>query len=110
VTERNCRCTARRFELSSTAGHIEKMLKPFTQAGTNAQITQEGVGLSIAKGLIAARAGTFTLTSQLGQGTTVRLTFLRVPEGVGGSGDGSCLFNPRAAGAQGRFQVVEQFK
>jgi Amt family ammonium transporter len=63
------------------ADQIEKVLEPFTQAGNDPKVAQEGagLGLAIAKALVGAHGGTLSLISQVGHGTTVRLTFPRHP-------------------------------
>ena len=58
---------------------IVQALEPFTQVGGSVLNTQEGsgLGLSIVKGLIEQHGGTIEITSQQGEGTTVRLVFPR---------------------------------
>jgi two-component system cell cycle sensor histidine kinase PleC len=56
---------------------IPKALAPFEQIGRSAYRASEGTGLGlpIAKALVERHGGTFTMTSELGKGTTVTLTF-----------------------------------
>lgn len=56
---------------------IPKALAPFEQIGRSAYRASEGTGLGlpIAKALVERHGGTFTMTSALGKGTTVTLTF-----------------------------------
>jgi signal transduction histidine kinase len=56
---------------------IPKALAPFEQIGRSAYRASEGTGLGlpIAKALVERHDGTFTMTSVLGKGTTITLTF-----------------------------------
>jgi signal transduction histidine kinase len=56
---------------------IPKALAPFEQIGRSAYRASEGTGLGlpIAKALVERHGGTFTMTSELGKGTSVTLTF-----------------------------------
>jgi signal transduction histidine kinase len=58
---------------------IPKALAPFEQIGRSAYRASEGTGLGlpIAKALVERHDGTFSMTSVLGKGTTITLTFPR---------------------------------
>lgn len=56
---------------------IERVLEPFGQARVDSQIAHSGtgLGLSISKRILELHKGKLELTSELGVGTTVRLSF-----------------------------------
>ena len=56
---------------------IKRLGQPFTQVGANKNEQQEGsgLGLNIVKSLVAAMDGTFTVTSELGEGSAFSVSF-----------------------------------
>jgi len=64
---------------------LARILEPFGQARTNAQLAHDGTGLGlpVSKGLMELHGGAMEIESEVGRGTSVRLNFPRraIPAG-----------------------------
>lgn len=76
------------FEISDNgpgmaANEIDRLMKPFERTGGSLEgrPSGAGVGLAIAKALTELQHGGFSIRSEVGKGTTVRLTFPRAQLG-----------------------------
>ena len=65
------------------ANEIDRLMKPFERTGGSLEgrPSGAGVGLAIAKALTELQHGGFSIRSEVGKGTTVRLTFPRAQLG-----------------------------
>jgi signal transduction histidine kinase/CheY-like chemotaxis protein len=65
-------------------GQLEEIFKPFIQANTSAAVDNRGtgLGLTIAKRLVAMMNGTLTVESKPGQGSIFHLRLMEVPVSV----------------------------
>jgi signal transduction histidine kinase len=77
------------FGIGMSAGEIERALQPFGQATSATTRTHggTGLGLPIAKGLVAAHGGSLTIMSTPGEGTMVRVVLPASPIVAGQPGE-----------------------
>ncbi len=66
------------------ADDLKRVMEPFAQARRDAMLSHEGtgLGLSLAKRLVEVHGGTLAIESEVGVGTTVRLMFPSIADGI----------------------------
>lgn len=81
VTENEVRTQVTDTGMGIPANMLDRVLEPFTQVHSNPRISQAGtgLGLTIVDSLVAANGGQMKLESAPGEGTTVTVTFPRLP-------------------------------